>query len=90
MTKLEIIKEMELLETKRLNLEKLKEDVCNHYTESMNLIVLQEGRNFNKKYDGESIPINLDIFADYLDREIGGVEKKLNDLVKKLSNGTPF
>jgi hypothetical protein len=87
MKRIDIIKELEVLESRKIVLENLKKDIENFYCDEVRIIANMNTKDFNKKYQGESFEVNKIEFGFYIDKEIQMISDKIEAYIDRLQSG---
>jgi len=87
MTRLEIICEMQVLESRKEVFEALKHDVNDCYCEEVYIVpqLISKAFESNRKYHGEKqVKVDKEIFLSYIATEIMRLDKQINKLIGEL------
>lgn len=84
--RLDIINEIKKLEERKELLEGILKDMSSHYFEELMIDFCVNSRDFNIHSEGERMTVHDDIFNGYIQDELEWTTKRIDNLIKDLSN----
>lgn len=85
-TRLEVIKEIEGLETRKVHFQEVLSDIENYYFIDGKVTFHLNSNNFNEEYEGESIQFNEMLLKEYLKSEIAWLDTKIEEKILSLKS----
>jgi hypothetical protein len=84
MKRLEVLRKLTKLETKREQLVGLIEDLENYYCKRAGISVAIETTAYERHYEGEHFDIDKKIFVKYLQEEMSWIDDEITCLINEL------